>query len=745
MVSEQETLLSTVHPSVQPPSVFSIIKYLSNTMGTPSSADLLRELHSDLYRKYNLHATAIESIWRSLDAGKRTKCLKAGVVDGAVLKHSMDQSLGNVYKFVPEINLRDVTKPGSDFLLDVLRHRATTSLIDQYGTGVNGGPGDLEFIEEMMRTRGLKHVESFTNCFTTFLDEESYGCCYKALSHHTEMAAGLAPGIQARLIVPQATGELILIRQSTIIQSLNILIEDILDEGSKTRDQKKPSKKPDKAASKAVSKLTYQNTPAKLVLADLLAHVHDQKDDLKDYLALLSTEPVVLAYAVNTWFFSQPELVADEKGRILPVHTDKYISATLFEAIHSTIRGAATWDYISRLLELLGSPTLDKTYRAFILQELSNTCHLEYKRLQATFKRHIQTGINSKWFRRVSNSYDNFGNARVNLKRDLPVLTEDPQLYYALRLCHPDTNASKAVDWMKKLGDLHKSHPLDRENIGERVIDSTNDLAVIIGFIHDLSSVVSIPPLSNKNGQIFIRKSEGLQVELNTLKKQVDLRDFVVPIDNLLEPGKAKDVLNKLDKFIVEKTGTKMGFLYQDLVEDCLVDLQTQYEQAQVRLKEGAKIQVDSLPPPPVTSQPEQKRVEQRKQKEKTRPAHSSVYGFTQMDVGLHIEELTLSPPQTFKVSSSAAEVFTTLFTKSLSRGAINWTAFEAAMAELGFSIQPKLGSIYTFYPPDTMAVKRPFNAHRPHESKIEGRIILIFAQRLRRVYGWGQETFEVA
>ncbi|CAH0020106.1 unnamed protein product [Clonostachys rhizophaga] len=97
----------------------------------------------------------------------RARCLKAGAKDGALLKYSSDESLGNVCKIVPERNLFDVTKSGSDFLLDLLQHRATTSLFEQYSGNPNGDPGDLDFIEEMIGTGGLQHADYRDSCFTS--------------------------------------------------------------------------------------------------------------------------------------------------------------------------------------------------------------------------------------------------------------------------------------------------------------------------------------------------------------------------------------------------------------------------------------------------------------------------------------------------------------------------------------------------------------------------------------------------
>lgn len=67
--------------------------------------------------------------------------MRAGAADGAVLRHSMDASLGSVCKFLPDYNLRDATG-SSDYLLDMLKHRATKTLEQQYATGFNERPGD---------------------------------------------------------------------------------------------------------------------------------------------------------------------------------------------------------------------------------------------------------------------------------------------------------------------------------------------------------------------------------------------------------------------------------------------------------------------------------------------------------------------------------------------------------------------------------------------------------------------------
>ncbi|KAJ9398556.1 hypothetical protein DTO282F9_4511 [Paecilomyces variotii] len=709
-------------------------------MGGTMDPSVLRELHDDLVRKYNRHAAAIECAWRSLDQKGRATCLKAGAIDGVVLKHPLDRSLGDAI-IIPEWNLRDITEPGSDFLLGLLKHRATKSLFEQYCTGANCEPGDHAFIQKM-NAKGYQHSQPFHNCYTLFMDGNQYGASYEVLSDHSDVLAAFEPAIRAGLCVPQSTGELILLRQFSLLQGLNIIVDDILDTRSEGRDRGSRPRKSDKAATAALTALSDQTPTARPTLPDLIASARDQQESLEEYLELLSTEPAVLAHAVNAWFFSRPELVADEKGRRLPVHTDKYISPAFFDAIHSAVKGAAVWGYICRLLELLRTTTTDKVYRAILLQEISNILYLEYERSRALFKRHVRARTGSKWFKRVSNAYDRAGNARVILKCNPEQLTRsDPQLHYMLRLCQSETNAANAVDWIKKLSGLHEAHPTERERLADLEAESLCDLAVIIGSIQDLSSVLPIPSVSRKTGQLFISKYQELDTELNRLGKNINLHDYVAPINNLLEPGMAESALNTLDHFVVEGTGTRMGSLYRDLIEDSISGLTIQYQQAKAKLEQT---QAESVQPAISIPEPLDTRVERRREKEKTRPPRSSAFETTLRVEPPVVEEQT-SPSQTFRVDSSTASVFSTLFEKSNSRGSVSWAAFELALVKLGFSILPKFGSVYTFLPPDTMAVRKSLTVHRPHKSRIEGYLIPIFARRLKRVYGWNKETFEVS
>jgi hypothetical protein len=189
-----------------------------------------------------------------------------------------------------------------------------------------------------------------------------------------------------------------------------------------------------------------------------------------------------------------------------------------------------------------------------------------------------------------------------------------------------------------------------------------------------------------------------------------------------------------------ENSGTTMGFIYEQAVEKFFTKLQEHCQRTKAKLEMEANAHVPIFPAS--VPQPVEKRVEQRRVKEKTRSASQP-----EAEVNPHIpeNENTTKEPQPIKVDRHTFEVFTTLFSKSDARGSVNWAAFESAMSKLEFSVVPKYGSVYTFFPPDGMVPSTPLTVHRPHQSKLEGFKITYMAKDLHRVYGWTERSFELA
>jgi hypothetical protein len=71
-------------------------------------------------------------------------------------------------------------------------------------------------------------------------------------------------------------------------------------------------------------------------------------------------------------------------------------------------------------------------------------------------------------------------------------------------------------------------------------------LPVSAGFIQFLSVSLRLPSAKIRPGQIYVSRSKDLVAELNSPETEVDLSPFIVPIDNLLEPGITRGALDAL-------------------------------------------------------------------------------------------------------------------------------------------------------------------------------------------------------
>lgn len=244
----------------------------------------------------------------------------------------------------------------------------------------------------------------------------------------------------------------------------------------------------------------------------------------------------------------------------------------------------------------------------------------------------------------------------------------------------------------------------------------------MVGFVTTLSASLKLPTFSSKTGQGFISRLKDLTNELNPLKTEVDLREFTTPIEFIKESGNSGKALAALDKFVTDRTGSKMSFLFQDLVEESLSSLNKACQKKKEKLDRLAQGADDVQSHTSTDNESPNLRIEQRKGKNKTRPVNSSIYDFVQVpEPEIDVVD-SPEPAQIFKVKKSTFEVFSTLFSGSEARGSINWTSFEAAMADLNFSVVPKFGSVFTFISPEDLT-KKYITIHGPHKSRIEGQI----------------------
>ncbi|PWY81741.1 hypothetical protein BO94DRAFT_470188 [Aspergillus sclerotioniger CBS 115572] len=663
---------------------------------------LVKTFHSDLKQKYDRQGTKVEKIWRTFGKAKREKILRAGAVSGRVLECPTDRGLGELYKLIPEWNLFDITEPGSDYLLDHLHYRATTSLTDQYDQGIDRAPGDADFIETSMRVHNLRCKPTLQHSVTLFASEDDYGKSYSVsnCAEYEEVMTDMSA--------------------LCFLRALNIIVDDILDEGS-TVDRKVQS---ENTVLHALSSLTLELKPEKLSLQELTARAADRKSALEDYHHLCCSEPEFLAHVVNVWYSSRPELVHDEKGRIIPPDAGKYIGMAMFQAMHSYLVGITIWDFICRLLRALIDKPEEPAYRSLVLQELANVVSLEYKRVQSQLKRYFQAFSGWGYFKRISGVYDD-GVPRVSPKTKPDLLSSlEPHLHYMHRLCHPETNPSKAVDWIKKMDDLHRTDRTERAKMTKQEFDAFGDLAITTSFVQTLSASLPIPSARQKNAPTYTGKLKDSFTTIDLLKKDLDISSYVVPIESLLESEKSQAALNALNRsFFGEESSSDISLLYLPLARCAIFKLQNQYRKQQPGPDSDPLLRTPKClgPITPMSAWREKVPI------------------LTADDT---IPEV---PEDIFKVKLSTYNVFWTLLSKAGARGSITWAAFEAAMVDMGFSVVPGFGSVYTFVPLKGCSQKRVITLHRPHTQKIEGHCLLIIARRLGWRYGWVEASFEVA
>ncbi|KAK5687680.1 hypothetical protein LTS10_001820 [Elasticomyces elasticus] len=690
----------------------------TTTHGTEGAMNI-PELQQDLRRKYHNVGSKVEVLWRRFTPEQREKAMRATVGDGQVLKTSRDPGVGmlrGAREVNPDWNLEDMTST-PQFFLDRLKFRVETDLHHQHLEGVNGEPGDREIIHVAAQRKVAGHDDHWA----TFNDlGKDYGRWHQAdeaedRQSMTEMAARYP-----LVVVPAREARLLINRQTATFVYYNHLIEEILNLGSDSRARGTSGRKATKETADAFAKLTIAPKPLKASISDLLR-----------------SEPVVLDHAVNMMNWSRPELVPDDLGRVLPLFADKYLSIAFFEVMSSAVKIISTWDYIARLIRMLDGLD-DKVKRPLIMQELSNTCHLEYRRAQAEFRRQVSSTFRaaSNCFRRITTDET----SRVAIKGQPSNFTlSDPQLHYILRLCHPDTSHTSAAQWIQKLDDHNTRHADDRKRLTDDQALTLGDLAIIVSFMHTVSTSLTMVPGSKKTGLLFTGRTAELDVELARYKAAADFGDHLVPTHNLLEPGVAANALRALDEFVIEHAGTSLGSLYENMLDGCLNDIEKTFSHVKSRLEAVDKTTYVPLPSEDPTTATF--RAEQRREKAKTRPAEVRVYDITA--IAPRQPDVVVVPAPRLKVKGSVAAVFSTIFAKSEARGSVSWADFAAAMADMGFSVTPKGGSIYTFHAPESIGA-RSITLHRPHDSEIDGYRLLILSRRLNRTFRWKAETFEV-
>lgn len=254
---------------------------------------------------------------------------------------------------------------------------------------------------------------------------------------------------------------------------------------------------------------------------------------------------------------------------------------------------------------------------------------------------------------------------------------------------------------------------------------------------------------------MFNSRYKAVNKKLDTVRKsnQLDVSRYAFPVVKLKEQDMITSALGELDQHVANKAGKAVRLLYQDIVQDCLSGLEKRFmdEKAQQETS-SASGQPPAASAAPGTSSlgvTEGTQEHKKKKKKKTRPSPASdvhpplAANEPEPAAVVPVPQLLNPAPPAQNVSAATADIFLRLFDRSKIRGPIRWSGFQSAMVEIGFSIRPAMGSMYTFTPPEHMSDLQPVTLHRPHRARIEGHVIFRFSLRLRRLYGWNEGSFE--
>lgn len=275
--------------------------------------------------------------------------------------------------------------------------------------------------------------------------------------------------------------------------------------------------------------------------------------------------------------------------------------------------------------------------------------------------------------------------------------------------------------------------------------DALHGLATIVGLYKHLKLLVQLPPKCNRKGQRYINQLTQMKTEVDAIKESLDLSELVVPPEHLRCPKVTESALAKVDEVIEDYTGTQLSKLYEEINDDCFLQLR-RVAGEKLAQEQRAKEIIASSPLHSTGDPVKSIQIEERSPKIKRRPVQPQASLTGRKTVS---KEPLISPTgepepiELFNVKAESYDVFRTLLSRAEPRGSLAWSAFIGAMADLGFSVHHKYGSVVSFEPPRCLSYMKAFTFHRPHGSHIEGFRLLWLSRRVRRVYHWTIGCFQ--
>ncbi|KAA8914689.1 hypothetical protein FN846DRAFT_926280 [Sphaerosporella brunnea] len=696
----------------------------------------------ELAKRHARDKDAIAATWRAMGPEERESMLLEAVLGGDLPRHANDRP-GNFNAFLtPEMNVKNLIT--GDNLLDMMWMRATTPIHDAY-------VADINLVREAARKYNFEPVAG--NGVYQFLDEENWGRLLEIATHAPRnVRQNLLDMGKGYAMVTEADGKLVLERQWKIYPYLQILADDIMEHKRKLENPGAgPVKR--KAADKATvvqslqqldldkkgsDRKEKQKPKNKTTVQDVRSIASEQYKTIDDHLHLLREEPQYLAnIAGQHYFFSAPDVaIPDEHGRpdSAQMMTGAYCNRVIKEAFGDTFEAYGNWKTINTLLSALEEkPVSDSP----ITKELWSLCSRELTRARLLFKRMLQAD------HKISTYFVRHGSS-VHLKAPLVIRgKKDRHLELLIGIARmdasdPDPDVAIA-EALKEIHQLEEEVPKFRENINDQVGAALGDVAVITALMVKLRSLVAIP---KQPTVVFVKSLQERMSRLKEAWESVERDDYASPVSKLKDPGMAEAYYGILADECVKRLNVRLDRLFDDCIETALCrTIETMETMELQSLNRRCQIPWDPFVDAVGEKKPLPDSSAEKREKIKTRGTPAAEYLVQQN----HLPSKKVNPTATEKIpiSSNAAKTLKKLFSPAASQSSsgVPWSAFLAAMTNLGFSTEPLWGSVVRFKKTESEVI----NIHRPHPGdRFEGFSASRLRARLMRRFGWCAESFVV-
>ncbi|KAL6924209.1 hypothetical protein FSST1_001483 [Fusarium sambucinum] len=493
----------------------------------------IEALHGDLALKYEKHFPRIQKIWRVSNQAKREQYLR--VNESSLFNIPKDSSINrpcSSMSLCPDWNVLDITEAKSDYLLDMLTHRATKSLEEQFWEDVNGYPITEATNDELWQPWPW-------DAFTYFC-QDLYG---------------------ETILISKESDEEILNRFDDDIEAGILLPRKCRNRGS---------------SKKRNAHDTEEATPASR-MQGLIDDAVRHKEGCKAQLSLLRTQPTVLYNTAEARFISRPEHVPEDYvyGDMKPSTYLKATGRDVFDVVHAKVRGIAFWESTESLLRIIEKFSNEELRKRKAINEVLQMCKRQFSRAQKSAQHHVATGMGWGWF--TCERFRDLTYLRMKMSRAELILS-DLHLHYLLKLFHTP-NIFDAICQLKKLGSIYKSNSWELERLSEREFRSLYEVCSIVAFFQKLRAIFpsinegqDLSPGLGKD--LFVSGLEEVNLELKEVKHEAFLSASFSNLDDPLNPEMIGKTLEELDDLVKEKTGTTMDVLYQEQVKEMVRTLE---------------------------------------------------------------------------------------------------------------------------------------------------------------------------